>query len=177
MDEAVSSTTDATIANPLAERDVQARIVPDAEQRPLPAIADSYEWACKQAEHIRAGRFDEVDLLNVAEEIEGVGNNELHRLTSNAEIVILHILKWQFQPSKRSRSWVLSIAEHRVRVRRDLRRSPSLAAKLDVIIIDAFDTARLRAARQTRLPLSSFPSTCPFDRHAILDLVFELDNL
>ena len=88
---------------------------PSGQPIELPRIDDYYKWSIEQAAYIRAGRFDLVDLLNVADEIESVGKSEARELRSNLEIVLIHLLKWDQQPQRRGRSWALSIAEHRAR--------------------------------------------------------------
>ena len=142
----------------------------------LPPVKDYYKWACEQAALIRAGRFDQIDALNVADEIEDVGKSELGALASNIEIIIVHILKWNYQPSRRSRSWSNSIAEHRRRVIRVLRENPGFQTKRDEVISGAHEFARFVAARQTRLVLSRFPETCPSSWSDIMDRPFEIND-
>ena len=142
----------------------------------LPRIGDYYRWWIEQAAHIRAGRFDLVDLLNVADEIESVGKSEARELRSNLEIVLIHLLKWDQQPLRCGRSRALSIAEHRVRVQQTLEENPRLEAKWDQNLDCAYRTARLRAARETRLALKRISETCPYDRKTIMTAPFNPDE-
>lgn len=119
--------------------------------------ADVYGWAMDQAAHIRAGRYDLLDIANVAEEIESLGRHEFDVLVSYLEIVLQHMLKWDYQPEWRSRSWALSIAEHRRRVTHNIKDNPSLKPRRDEAIERAYELARMRAANETDLPLSIFP--------------------
>ena len=70
---------------------------------------DLYGWAVEQAALLRAGRLAEVDALNLAEEIDDVGNEQYDKLESAICVILVHLLKWNHQPQRRSRSWWLSI--------------------------------------------------------------------
>jgi hypothetical protein len=87
---------------------------------------DIVAWAEQQAELLRAGRFSELDVENVAEEIEDVGRREKRELESRLAVLIAHLLKWQLQPSRRGGSWRGTIKTQRVRIERILRQMPSL---------------------------------------------------
>ena len=121
-------------------------------------------WANEQAALLRAGRFAELDIANIAEEIEDVGKAEQRELASRMAVLLMHLLKWAYQPEKRTRSWQLTISDQRCRVQRRLRRTPSLKALLadpewqDDMWIDATHDA----SKETGLPLEIFPRTCPW---------------
>src|SRR5215212_7017040 len=74
---------------------------------------DLYTWAIEQAAALRAGDLESLDLANLAEEIEDLGSEQLHKLTSAYRIVLTHVLKWDHQPERRSRSWATSINSQR----------------------------------------------------------------
>jgi hypothetical protein len=76
---------------------------------------DFYAWTQEQAHLLRTGQLHQIDLQNIAEEIEDMGRSERRQLESRLEILIMHLLKWQFQPNLRSRSWQLTIKEQRLR--------------------------------------------------------------
>ena len=130
---------------------------------------DLYSWAVRQAELLRAGRLSEIDPVAIAEEIDDVGEEEYHRLESALRVVILHLLKWDHQCDRRSRSCVLSINEHRRRVHRQLRRSPGLKSQLDEALEGAYEDARLEASSETGLPLKIFPRKPPFEYTEIME--------
>ena len=77
---------------------------------------DAYTWALQQAELLRAGRFGELDILNLSDEVEDVAGREYDKLESALARILQHLLKWDYQSERRSGSWVLSIEEHRSRV-------------------------------------------------------------
>jgi hypothetical protein len=130
---------------------------------------DLYSWALRQSELLRAGRLAEVDPVAIAEEIDDVGEEEYHRLESALRVVMLHLLKWDHQRERRSRSWALSIHEHRRRVQRQLRRSPGLKSQLDEALEGAYEDARLEASSETGLPLKTFPHKLPFDYSELME--------
>ena len=142
----------------------------------LPRIDDTYRWAFEQAAHLRAGRFDQVDIANVADEIESVGKSEFKSFASGLEVILLHMLKWDSRPSKRSRSWVYSILEHRRRVNEDLTDDPSLASRRAEAIYRAYGYARLRASSETKRGLEAFPEDCAYSWEQIMDAPYALDR-
>jgi hypothetical protein len=143
--------------------------VRDETKRVVEKEGDLYSWALRQAELLRAGRLTEIDAAAIAEEIDDVGEEEYHRLESALRVVMLHLLKWDHQVDRRSRSWVLSIREHRRRVHRQLRRSPGLKSQLDEALEGAYEDARLEASSETGLPLKTFPPDLPFEYVEIME--------
>ena len=130
---------------------------------------DLYSWALRQAELLRAGRLSEIDPVAIAEEIDDVGEKEYHRLESALRVVMLHLLKWDHQRDRRSRSWALCIHEHRRRVHRQLRRSPGLKSQLNEAREGAYEDARLEASSETGLSLKVFPRDLPFEYAEIME--------
>jgi len=126
-------------------------------------------WATEQGAMLRAHKLQRVDVENVAEEIESLGRSEEHQIDSRLEVLIAHLLKWQFQPSRRSGSWKASIVEQRVRIARLLQRSPSLRAYASGSIAGSFTIGLAEAVRETGLPESAFPAECPYALHQLLD--------
>ncbi len=126
-----------------------------------PYELDVYGWALAQAELLRHRRVEDVDLDNIIEEIRSVGESQARRVESALRVLIMHVLKWQQQPEKRTRSWALSIAEQRARFDIRMRKNPSLKPELDELRADAHRRARLAAARETGLPLRMFPQEPP----------------
>jgi Domain of unknown function DUF29 len=130
---------------------------------------DLYSWAVRQAELLRAGRLSEIHPVAIAEEIDDVGMEEYHRLESALRVVMLHLLKWDHQPDRRSHSRTLSILEHRRRVHRQLRGSPGLKSQLDEALEGAYEDARIEASAEIGLPLSVFPVQRPFEYAEIME--------
>lgn len=159
---------------------VKDRPATDRPQRTAPSAtsygSDVYRWAEEQAAHLRSGRFDLIDLANAADEIADVGRREYDALVSNLEIILTHMLKWDVQPQRRSRSWQNSILEHRDRVEYRFAHSPSLRARRTDIVADAYRFACRRAARETRMRLEQFPSICPYEWDDIMRREFSIGS-
>jgi hypothetical protein len=98
---------------------------------------DIHAWARSQAELLKTGRLDEIDAINIAEEILDVGEREYDKFESALAIILLHMLKWDHQPERRSRSWQNSIAEHRRRAEKQLRKMPSLKTRTGEAVEEA----------------------------------------
>ena len=129
---------------------------------------DIHAWALEQIELLKAGRFDEIDALNIAEEIQDVAEREYDKLQSALAIILLHMLKWEHQPERRSRSWQNSIVEHRARVERQLRKFPSLKSRRGEAVEEAYEDARRWCEIETRIPEVDFAFSCPYDLEEIM---------
>jgi Domain of unknown function DUF29 len=142
--------------------------VRDETKRPAAKGADLYSWARRQAELLRAGRLSEIDAAAIAEEIDDVGEEQYDKLESAFRVLMLHLLKWDHQPSMRSRSWTLTIRERRRRAERQLRKNPGLKSQVDEALEAAYEDARLEAANETGLPLGILPARRPFEDAEIM---------
>jgi Domain of unknown function DUF29 len=111
---------------------------------------DYYHWLEQTALCLRKRAFDQLDLENLIEEIEDMGRNEKRAIESNLRIVILHLLKWKYQPQQRSGSWRGSITEHRIRIRKALQDSPSLKNYLPEVFSETYQDAIKIASQETR---------------------------
>src|SRR5271165_6127062 len=111
--------------------------VREEAKRPAAKEADLYSWARRQAELLRAGRLSEIDAGAIAEEIDDVGEEQYDKLESALRVLMLHLLKWDHQPDRRSRSWTITVREQRRRVLRQFRKNPGLKSRLDEALTDA----------------------------------------
>ena len=130
---------------------------------------DLYAWATYSARMVRERRFDELDLEHLAEELESMGKTELRALESRITVLLAHLLKWEYQPGRRSKSWQRTLIEQRKRARRLLGDSPSLEPKLPALLPDAYDSALRWAADETGMDERDFPQTCPYSVEQVLD--------
>ena len=133
---------------------------------------DFHAWTSRQATLLRAGAFDQADIDNIAEEIEAMGRSERRELVSRLSQLLLHLLKWRYQPGLRGASWRLTIEEQRDAIAGHLRDNPSLKSHLDQAMDDAYRWARRRAGHETGLADSSFPKLCPFPFNEAIDPSF-----
>jgi hypothetical protein len=123
---------------------------------------DFYAWANEQAALLRAGKLDSADIENIAEEIESMGRSEKRELVNRLAVLLLHLLKWQFQPSFRSTSWRHTVREQRLRLADHLADNPSLKSKVGEAMRNGYRLARAEAVRETGFAEETFPQTCPF---------------
>jgi hypothetical protein len=122
---------------------------------------DFYQWTQQQADLLRQGALSALDRENLAEEIESMGKSGQRAVESYLRNILLHLLKWQYQPERRSNSWRLSIRDGRHQVAKRLRESPSLKPKIADMVTDEYPLVREYAANETGLPLVTFPEQCP----------------
>lgn len=131
---------------------------------------DFYAWTQEQVQLLKTGQHHQIDWHNIAEEIEDMGRSEKRQLESRLEVLIMHLLKWQFQPNLRSRSWQLTIKEQRLRLQKLLQKNPSLQSHLTEGIQEVYPLATISAERETGLSL--FPENCLYTFTEILDSEF-----
>ena len=123
---------------------------------------DFYSWTQEQAELLRNGQFNNLDIANLIEEIETMGRSEKRELESRLTILLLHLLKWKYQEVRRGRSWQLSIDEQRIQFEETLNENPGLKPQLDEIVKKAYRLAVIKAARETKISKAVFPESCPW---------------
>jgi hypothetical protein len=133
---------------------------------------DFYAWAMRNAELIREGRLSEIDVENVAEELESMGKSQRRALSNRLIVLLAHFLKWQYQPDKRSRSWKNTIKVQRLDLRELLDENPSLQPSLQEAMVSAYTKARLLAASDTGLDEMEFPEDCPFTLEQAMDSAY-----
>lgn len=133
---------------------------------------DFVGWVETTVEQLRAQNYAAVDWANLIEEIEDMSRRERKSLKSNLVVLLLHLLKWQYQPESRSGSWRGSIREHRRRINDDLHDSPSLCPYLQAVLSDCYTNACEQAADETGLALQTFPVSCPYTAEQMLDANF-----
>ena len=137
---------------------------------------DFHAWAERQAALLRARKFSDADIENIVEEIESMGRSERRELVSRLTVLLLHLLKWQFQPARRGSSWRRTIMVQRQRLSRHLRDNPSLASRLEQAMADAYSDARIEAEDETGLAMETFPDLCPFSFDEVIDPTFWPDG-
>jgi hypothetical protein len=129
---------------------------------------DFYGWTQEQARLLREGRFAELDVANVVEEIESLGRGERRELMSRLRVLLSHLLKWQFQSGSRGRSWQATIETQREAADILLAENPSLKPQLDDIMVDAYRRASRDAVRETQYPADMFPAACPWSCEQVM---------
>lgn len=132
---------------------------------------DFYAWLTEQAGHLRAKRWEALDLENLVEELDTLGRSERNALWRHLRILLVHLLKWRYQPERRIRSWRGSIPRARQNVARRLQQ-PGLRRALSAFIAEAYTDARRLAADQTGLPLATFRERCEWHEDQLQDVDF-----
>jgi len=133
---------------------------------------DFYAWSREQAELLRAGKLAQADIENIAEEIDSMGRTEKRELVNRLEVLLLHLLKWRYQPGKRGPSWEASIRVERYSIEDHLDDNPSLKPLLPQALPAAYRRAALEAVAETGLPGATFPEACPWTVEQVLDAGF-----
>jgi Domain of unknown function DUF29 len=142
-------------------KDNEIGLAPDTPVR-ADYARDFYSWLMEQARLVREGRFEALDRDNLAEEIESLGREQFNKLVSALRVLMLHMLKWDHQPERRSRSWALSIKAQRDELADVLDDNPGLKPRIPEAIERAYRKARIEAAQETSLDEEAFPPTCPY---------------
>jgi Domain of unknown function DUF29 len=133
---------------------------------------DFFEWTQTTAALIRAGKWQAIDPESVAEEIESLGKRDRRELGGRLQVLVMHLLKWRYQPSERSGSWRGTIEDQRTEILDLLDDSPSLRRQVPAILAQRYPRARAKAGGETGLPVESLPSTCPWTAEQVLAVDF-----
>jgi hypothetical protein len=137
--------------------------------------SDFYQWTQQQAGLIRAGRVNELDFDCLLEEIESMGASERSQLQNRLKVLLGHLLKWQYQPAFRGRSWNATIKEQRLSLMVLLDDNPSLGNILDERVGKAYCQGVLLAVKETNIDEREFPAVCPYTVNQILDVDYYPD--
>jgi uncharacterized protein DUF29 len=129
---------------------------------------DFYAWTQAQAAALRAQQGEALDWAHLAEEIEDMGISQRHAVHSHLRVLLLHLLKWQHQPERRSESWLHSMANAQIELETYLDENRSLRAELPALVARAYPQARRLAARETHLEVRQFPADCPWSPDDLL---------
>ena len=131
-------------------------------------LTDFNSWINKTTQLLREERWHEIDIVHLIEEIEDLGKSERRGLTSQLTRLLLHLLKWQYQPQRRSDSWIDSITDARTQIELAIEDSPSLKNYSGEKLEDSYQRALRKAAKQTSIKLSAFPNNCPYSLELVL---------
>jgi len=131
--------------------------------------ADFYAWTQEQASLLRQQQWSQLDLGNLIEEIESLGKQQRQELRNRLRLLIGHLLKWEYQPQRRSRSWLATIRIQRRDTLELLKDNPSLKPYLEEALVLAYENGRDLAMGETDLPEQTFPQACPYSLTKILE--------
>jgi hypothetical protein len=141
-----------------------------ADARELVAYDEDYHaWVFEQIALLKAGRWRDLDIANLTDELKSLASSEQNEIDSRLTVLLQHLLKWEFQPERRSNSWRATIIEQRMRINKAIAKSPSLRRYPATALDEEYVLARLRAADETGLPTERLPERCPYGVGQVLD--------
>jgi len=130
---------------------------------------DFYQWSMKTAELVRQGLFTEIDTDHLAEELESLGRSEKREYLNRLKVLLMHLLKWQYQPARRSISWQATIMTQREDIVLLLEDNPSFRRLGSEVVERAYPLARKKAAFETGIDIEHYPETCPYTYEQVMD--------
>jgi hypothetical protein len=130
---------------------------------------DFTAWADEQALLIEQKRWDELDLVHLIEEVKDLGNRHRDALESQLTRLLMHLLKWKYQPEQRSTSWQATIREARKQIERLIKKHPVLKIHFEMTFLECYLNAREDASDETGLSIEIFPIECPFTQEEVND--------
>lgn len=133
---------------------------------------DFYAWTQEQSRLLQAGAWEQLDRDNLIEEIESLGRQQRRELRNRLAILLGHLLKWEYQPERRSRSWLATLRVQRRDIASLLKENPSLKPYLEEAIVEGYANGRDLAMGETELAAATFPVGCPYGLEQVLDLGF-----
>ena len=148
----------------------------DLHRRNYPAYDEDFAaWLAAQALLLRERRFDEIDVEHLAEEVDSMGRSEFRALSSAVELIVLHMLKWDYQHERRGASWRRTINAQRKMVRKLLKQNPSFVARRGEAVEDAYIGMPEQVEDDTGVPAHRLPQTCPYGWDEIMTRLHDLD--
>ena len=138
-------------------------------------LTDFYAWTQEQANLLRQGKVDYIDVVNLIEEIESLGKQQKQELKNRLGVLIGHLLKWNYQSNQRSKSWKYTIQEQRLQILDLFEQNPSLKPYQEEAVSKAYQLGLLLIGRETPLDPRELPSQCPYTLDQILDDSFPDD--
>jgi Domain of unknown function DUF29 len=131
-------------------------------------LVDFSSWINQTAQLLRERRWHEIDVPHLIEEVEDLGKSERRGIASQLTRLLLHLLKWHYQPQCRSDSWLDSITDARTQIELVIEDSPSLRSYPAEQLKERYQRARRQAAKQTSMEISMFPDECPYPLELVL---------
>ena len=133
--------------------------------------SDFLLWTQQQAEYLKKGCWADLDVEHLVEELEALGRSEQKQLGSYLQVLLMHLLKCQYQPERKSKSWLNTISNCRDQIQDCLEDTPSLQRFLEDLewIQKYYRRSRRDAAKETQKPIETFPIDCPFSMRQVLD--------
>ncbi len=129
---------------------------------------DFFAWTKQQINYLQNQQWNQLDLAHLIEEIETLGKQQRQELRNRLSILIGHLLKWEYQPQKRSHSWLATVRVQRIDIQELIDDNHSLKPYLEEALTQAYIKGLLLAVSETNLPDRTFPKNCPYSLTEIL---------
>jgi hypothetical protein len=123
----------------------------------------------EQSKLLQISDFKGLDIVNLVEEIESLGKQQRQELENRLAILLGHLLKWDYQPERRSKSWKATIREQRRAIQRLMQANPSLKPYLEEAIAYAYQSGIDLVVRETPLDDQDLPADCQYTPEQIFD--------
>lgn len=133
---------------------------------------DFYQWALKNAELMRQGKLSEIDVENIAEELESMGKSQKREFVSRLRALLMHLLKWQYQPDRKGESWKKTIIEQRDELILLIEDSPSLKHVVEESVDKAYCLALDSFENETGISKKNLPASCSYSFEQLMDKHF-----
>jgi hypothetical protein len=130
-------------------------------------LEDETAWLEAMAELVRRGDLPSLDLENLAEYLSDMAKRDRREVKSRLIVLLVHLLKWEFQPEKRTRGWRTTVLTQRQELA-DLAGRGVLRAHAEAVLPEAYENAVELATSETALPNASFPAVCPYTVEQLL---------
>jgi Domain of unknown function DUF29 len=131
-------------------------------------LSDFSIWIDQTTQLLQEQRWQEIDVVHLIEEVKDLGKSERRAIASQLIRLLLHLLKWEYQPLRRSDSWLDSITDARTQIELAIADSPSLKNYPAQELEASYQKALRQAAKQTLIEISVFPSSCPHSLELVL---------
>ena len=136
---------------------------------------DFYAWTLEQSKLLKEGNFKHLDIVNLVKEIESLGKQQRQELRSRLGVLMGHLLKWDYQPEKRGKSWRVTIQIQRREISDLLEENPSLKLDMSEAIAKAHQAGLDLVCLETPLDYEDLPQNCPYSLAQLLDSNFPID--
>ena len=129
-----------------------------------------YKTAMALKNEIASGNLPEA-VIGIEELIQALSRSEKRALKSQLIRLMLHIIKWQSQPERRSLSWVASIKDAREEIADIQEETPSLN---DNVIKELWDKAFIIANRDAQAEMSKKSAVVALSWPEVFEIGYDL---
>ena len=131
-----------------------------------------YKTAMALKNEIASGNLPEA-VIGIEELIQALSRSEKRALKSQLIRLMLHIIKWQSQPERRSLSWVASIKDAREEIADIQEETPNLT---DNVIKELWDKAFIIANRDAQAEMSKKSAVAELSWQEVFENGYDLHD-